>query len=80
MIEYILAVIILAAVILLVSGLGKPRTRGPRRSDGQTMLYSHDSRDIAAEVYFPTFRDSTAPFPLSKREEREKTETYQPRR
>jgi len=80
MIEYILAVIVLAIVILLVSGMGKPRTRGPRTSDGQTMLYSHDSRDIAAEVYVPAIRDSAAPFPLSKREERKKTETHQPRR
>jgi len=44
------------------------------------MLYSHDSRDKVAEVYYPAIRDSTALFPLSKKEEREKTETYQPRR
>jgi hypothetical protein len=78
MIEYILALVVLAALILLLSG--KPR-RGTRHlSDGQTMLYSHDSRDTSAEVYLPAFRDSAAPFPRSKREEREKTETYQPRR
>lgn len=44
------------------------------------MLYSHDSRDKVAEVYYPAIRDSTALFPLSKREERKKTESHQPRR
>ncbi|MHA1137879.1 MAG: hypothetical protein ACTSSE_15475 [Candidatus Thorarchaeota archaeon] len=80
MIEYILAVVVLAVIVILVSSLGKPRPRGPRRSEGQTMLYSHDSRDKVAEVYVPAFRDSAAPFPRSKREERKKTETHQPRR
>jgi hypothetical protein len=80
MIEYILAVVVLAVVLLLLLGPGKSRRGDSRISKGSTMLYSHDSRDKVAEVYVPAFRDSAAPFPRSKREEREKTETHQPRR
>ncbi|MHA1862733.1 MAG: hypothetical protein ACTSWA_03110 [Candidatus Thorarchaeota archaeon] len=84
MIEYILALIVLAVVILFLSGLGKPR----RRSSGISKDYSHDPRGVYShgrdsadgEVYFPTRKDSTSVFPMNKRKERKKTETHQPRR
>ncbi len=72
----ILAFFILAVAIVLYYGSDRTDIHASGKPQGQTMLYSHDSRDTAAEVYYPAIRDSTAPFPLSKREEREKTETF----
>ena len=84
MIEYILALIVLAVVILIFSGVGKSRTEGPRRiseeSKGQIMMYKSDSIDVVADSYYPGIRGSVGPFPVGKKEERKKTETYQPRR
>ncbi|MCK5265583.1 MAG: hypothetical protein KAR03_08245 [Candidatus Thorarchaeota archaeon] len=84
MIEYILALVVLAAAILLLSGLGKPRKRGPRTStsysDDYHGVYSHSSKSPDAEVHFPVRKDSTSVFPMNKRKERKKTETHQPRR
>ena len=83
MIEYILAVIVLAIVILLVSGMGKPRNSGPRiRGDSSEYhgIYSHDSKSPDADVYFPVLKDFSSIMPMNKREERKKTETHQPRR
>ncbi|MBE0525908.1 MAG: hypothetical protein IH631_03135 [Candidatus Thorarchaeota archaeon] len=81
MIEYILALVVLAVAILIFSGVGKPRTGGPRRiSKGQTMVYKSDSIDVVADSYHPGIRGSVGPFPIGKKEERKKTETHQPRR
>jgi hypothetical protein len=81
MIEYILALIILAGVILLVFGFAKPRSRGTRHvSDDHTMVYKSDSNDVVADSYYPGIRGSVGPFPVGKREERKKTETYQNQR
>jgi len=84
MIEYILAVIVLAVVLLLVFGSGKPRRTGPNTSahykDEYHGVYSHDSLSPDANVHFPVRKDSTSVFPMNKREERKKTETYQNRR
>ena len=57
------------------------RTLRPRRNESRTteessMLYAHGSRDVASEVYYPAIREATMLFPLSKREKREKIETY----
>jgi hypothetical protein len=76
----ILGVFLLAVVIFFASDSRRTRIRRPTKPKGPTMLYSHDSRDKVAEVYYPAIRDSTALFPLSKKEEREKTETFQPKR
>ena len=84
MIEYILALLVLVAVILLLSNLGKPRRRGPRTYKDYPYdprgVYSHGSNSADGEVYFPTRKDSTSVFPMNKRKERKKTETYQNRR
>jgi len=84
MIEYILALVVLAAVILLLYGSRKPRRRGPRTYKDYPHdprgVYSHGSNSPDAEVYFPTRKDSTSVFPMNKRKERKKTETHQPRR
>jgi hypothetical protein len=80
MIEYILALIVFSAAILIALSLGKPRNRGTRHiSDDRTMVYKSDSNDVVAESYYPGIRGSVGPFPVGKREERKKTETYQNR-
>jgi len=77
MIEYILAVFVLAIVILLLlSGRENSRNRGSGKDHG---VYSHGSHSPDSEVYFPVLKDSTSPMPMNKREERKKTETYQNR-
>lgn len=83
LIEYILAVIVLAVVILLVFTSGKPRRTGPTTSthykDEYHGVYSHDSLSPDANVHFPVRKDSTSVFPMSKRTERKKTKTHQNR-
>jgi hypothetical protein len=83
MIEYVLAVVILATAIILLFGLGKPRKKGPRtlkdHSHDYHGVYSHDSHSVDTELYFPVLKDSSSVFPMNKREERKKTETYQNR-
>ncbi len=70
------SVFLLAVLIFLYSYREKVRTGRPVLSEGPTRLYSHDSRDVMTEVYYPAIRDSAAVFPSGKREERKKTETY----
>ena len=84
MIEYILAVFVLAIVVLLVFSSGSSRNRGSNiskhhRSDYHG-VYSHDSKSPDSDVYFPVLKDFSSIMPMNKREERKKTETYQPRR
>ena len=62
-------------LIVLIFIRGR-KSRGPPKPAKQTMLYAPSSTDIAAEAYHPSIRDSRMPFPLGKKEEREKTETF----
>ena len=83
MIEYILALLVLAVVILFLSGIGtdKRRARIPRDHSGDYQgVYSHGPKSVDAEVHFPVFKDFSSVFPMNKREKRKKTETHQPRR
>ncbi len=84
MIEYILALLVIAAAILFLSDRGKPRRRGSRTSKDYPHdprgVYSHGSSSADAEVHFPVRKDSTSVFPMNKRKERKKTDTHQPRR
>jgi hypothetical protein len=75
-----LAAFILAIGAIVLIGAYRSRSNGPRTSESPLMLYAHGPRDVASEVYYPAIRDSTMLFPLSKREEREKTETYSDKR
>ena len=83
MIEYILAVVVLAAVIVFFSGSGKPRNRGPRTSKDHSSdyqgVYSHDSQSPDSDVYFPVLKDFSSLMPMNKREERKRTRTFQNR-
>ena len=76
----ILGFFILAVAIIIYAGSDRRTSRASEKPMGPTVLYSHDSQDEAAGVYYPGIRGSaTVPFPIGKREEREKTETYQNR-
>ena len=59
-----------------MSRILRPKGRESITQEGPTRVYAHGSRDVATEVYYPAIRDSAMLFPLSKKEEREKTETY----
>jgi len=76
----ILAFFIFAVAIIIYAGSDRRTSRASEKPEGLTMLYSHDSHDEAAGVYYPGIRgSSTVPFPIGKREERKKTETFQNR-
>ena len=68
------------AILIAVSCYTGRRPYDDPSKPQKTMLYSHDSRDIADEVYFPAYRDTSMVFPRSKREKRKKTETYEQRK
>ncbi len=71
----ILLVMVGIPLILLISFRGRD-SQGPRKPSTQTMLYAPGSADIAAEAYHSPRKDSTMPFPLGKKKERKKTETF----
>lgn len=80
MIEYILALIVLAAIALIVTSYTMKRSEGSQHiPKGQTMVYKSDSNDVVAESYYPGIRGSVGPFPVGKRKERKKTETFENR-
>jgi hypothetical protein len=71
----ILAIFVVFPLILLIVFRGR-KSQGPPRLTKQTMLYAPGSTDIAAEAYHSSIRNMTMPFPLGKKEERKKTETF----
>ncbi|MHA1963964.1 MAG: hypothetical protein ACXACG_09760 [Candidatus Thorarchaeota archaeon] len=71
----ILSILVVIPLIVLFFIRGRD-SQGPRKPAKQTMLYAPGSTDIAAEAYHSPRKDSTMPFPLGKKEEREKTETF----
>lgn len=82
MLGYVIIALFILAVAIIIYASADRRTIGASEKPvGQTMLYSHDSHDEVAGVYYPGIRgSSTGPFPIGKREERKKTETFQNRR
>jgi len=61
---------------ILISLIPKRRGGSPPKSEKPVMLYAPGSEDVAGESYFPARKDGSMPFPVGKREEREKTETF----
>jgi hypothetical protein len=72
----VLMVFIGGALIALFSS---QRGSQPSRPQERTMLYAPGSEDVAAAAYHPARKDGAMPFPLGKRKERKKTETFQNR-
>ena len=71
----ILGMFVVLPLILLIGFKGRDSQR-PRRSSTLTLLYAPGSADIAAEAYHSPRKDSTMPFPLGKKKERKRTETF----
>ncbi len=70
-----LGILVVLPLIVLIFVKGRD-SEGPRTSDKRIMLYAPGSADIAAEAYHSPRKDSTMPFPLGKKKERKKTETF----
>jgi hypothetical protein len=70
-----LSIFIVIPLIILVFIRGR-KSQGPPRPTKQTMLYAPGYTDVAGEMYHSPRKDSTMPFLLGKKEEREKTETF----
>lgn len=76
----IFALVVLAAVILLNVVFRKQQSGEFQSiSKSQTMVCKSDSTDVFAESYHPGIRGSVGPFPMGKRTERKKTETFENR-
>ena len=71
----VLLILVVLPMMVLIFMKGRD-SGGPRRPDKRVMLYSPGSADIAAEAYHSPRKDSTMPFPLGKKKERKKTETF----
>ncbi|KXH70524.1 MAG: hypothetical protein AM326_04290 [Candidatus Thorarchaeota archaeon SMTZ-45] len=63
--------------VLIAFLLTRKGTRStlPRKQE-HIMLYSPGSRDIGGEAYYPGEKDGAMPFPVGKKKERKKTETF----
>ena len=71
----VLLIIIGGALIALLPTLRGTRSTLPHKQE-RTMLYAPGSTDVAAEAYHPGLKDGALPFPVRKKEERKKTETF----
>lgn len=71
----VLFVCVVLPLILLIFVKGRD-SGDPRTPDKLTMLYAPGSIDVAGESYHPARRGGAMPFPLGKKKERKKTETF----
>jgi len=71
----VLSVLVVIPLIVLIFMRGRD-SEGPRKPEKQTMLYAPGSIDVAGEAYHPALRSVAMPFPLGKKKERKKTETF----
>jgi hypothetical protein len=71
----VLLIIIGGALIALLPTLRGTRSTLPHKQE-RTMLLAHDSTDIVSESYLPAIKDMSMPFPVGKKKERKKTETF----
>lgn len=71
----VVIVLIVLPVIVLIACRGRD-SQGPRKPGKRIMLYAPGSDDVAGEAYHPGRKDGTMPFPLGKKKERKKTETF----
>jgi hypothetical protein len=71
----VLLVIVGGALIALL-----PRRRGTQSTllhkQEHIMLYAPGSEDIGGETYYPARKDGAMPFPVGKKKERKRTETF----
>jgi hypothetical protein len=71
----LLSIIIVVSLIVILLPKQRRSNRPPTR-DKLTMLYAPGSADIAGESYHPARIGGAMPFPVGKKKERKKTETF----
>ncbi len=71
----VLSVLVVIPMIVLFFMRGRD-SEGSRKPEKPTMLYAPGSIDVAGEAYHPAQRVGAMPFPVGKKKERKKTETF----
>lgn len=71
----VLAVFVIIPLIVLAVVRERTSPESGRR-EKRTMLYAPGPDDVAGEAYHPSRKDGSMPFPLGKKKERRKTETF----
>ena len=72
----VLSVLIGGALMALFATRKGTRSTPRQDSEKHTMLYAPGPIDEAGQVYHSARKDGAMPFPLSKKKERKRTETY----
>ncbi len=73
---FLIAIALLGPLIILAFRTNQRGGRESTHQRQQTMLYAPGDTDIAAEAYHPARKDGAMPFPLGKKKERKRTETF----
>jgi len=71
-----IAVLLLFTGGVLIALLSKRRGIPSHKPRERTMLYAPGSEDIAGSSYSPARKDGSMPFPVGKKKERKRTETF----
>jgi len=61
---------------VLIALFSKKRGTPDHKPRVRTMLYAPGSEDIAGSSYSPARKDGSMPFPVGKKKERKRTETF----
>ena len=72
----IFGILIVIPVILLIVFRGR-KSQEPSKPTKQVMLYAPGSEDVAGGAYHSARKTGAMPFPMGKKKERKKTETFQ---
>lgn len=73
---FVIAIALLGPLIILAFHANRRGGRESLQQRQHTMLYAPGDADIAAEAYHPARKDGAMPFPLGKKKERKRTETF----
>jgi hypothetical protein len=71
-----IAVLLLFIGGLLIALFSTQRGTPSHKPRERTMLYAPGSEDIAGSSYSPARKDGAMPFPVGKKKERKRTETF----
>jgi hypothetical protein len=72
----LLSIFVGAALIVLFLTRNGTRNTPSQKTETPTMLFAPGSADEAGRAYHPGRKDGAMPFPLGKKKERKRTETY----
>jgi hypothetical protein len=71
----VFGILVVIPVILLIVFRGR-KSQGPSKPYKQVMLYAPGSEDVAGGAYHSARKTGAMPFPVGKKKERKKTETF----